>query len=128
MRLLLDTHVLLWWLMDPALLSDGARCTIEDGENIVYVSAAVAWEIAIKSALGKLRVGDLIEALDENQFLPLPITVTHALAIEKLPPHHRDPFYRMLVAQAMSADFRGRENNADFRGRENNQTPDGCQG
>jgi PIN domain nuclease of toxin-antitoxin system len=102
MRLLLDTHVLLWWLANPTLLAEGARRTIEDGKSLVYVSAAVAWEIAIKSALGKLRVGNLEEALDENQFLPLPITVTHALALQKLPLHHRDPFDRMLVAQAMS--------------------------
>lgn len=102
MSLLLDTHVLLWWLKDPALLSDGARNAIEDGENLVYVSAAVAWEIAIKRALGKLQAGNLEEAITENQFLTLPVTVAHALAVEKLPDHHRDPFDRMLVAQAMS--------------------------
>jgi PIN domain nuclease of toxin-antitoxin system len=100
MKLLLDTHVLLWWLKDPALLSDGARNAIEDGENLVYVSAAVAWEIGIKRALGKLQAGDLEEALKENQFLALPVTISHALAVEKLPNHHRDPFDRMLVAQA----------------------------
>ncbi len=102
MSLLLDTHVLLWWLKDPALLSEGARNAIEDGENLVYVSAAVAWEIAIKRALGKLQAGNLEEAITENQFLTLPVTVSHALAVEKLPDHHRDPFDRMLVAQAMS--------------------------
>ncbi len=100
MKLLLDTHVLLWWLQDPALLSERARDAIEDGENLVFVSAAVAWEIGIKRALGKLQAGDLEEAIRENRFLPLPVTVAHALAVEKLPTHHRDPFDRMLVAQA----------------------------
>lgn len=106
MTYLLDTHVLLWWLDDPALLSDAARRAISDGKNTIYVSAAVAWEIAIKQALGKLQTPDnLEEVMAANRFLPLPVTVAHALSVRKLPLHHRDPFDRMLVAQALQEGF-----------------------
>lgn len=101
MRLLLDTHVLLWWLQDPALLSPNARAAIKDGENAVYISAAVIWELVIKKSLGKLSMpNDLESVLNANYFLSLPIIASHTLAIESLPLHHRDPFDRMLVAQA----------------------------
>jgi PIN domain nuclease of toxin-antitoxin system len=102
MTLLLDTHVLLWWLCHPGQLSRHAKKAIQDGSNRVYVSAAVAWEIAIKKSLGKLSVpDDLEEMMDANRFITLPITIPHALAVLTLPDHHRDPFDRMLVAQAM---------------------------
>jgi PIN domain nuclease of toxin-antitoxin system len=102
MKLLLDTHALLWWLEDPHLLSKEARNAVRNGKNAVYVSAAVAWEIVIKKGLGKLEVPDnLEETLAQNRFLALPILVSHALAVEKLPLHHRDPFDRMLIAQAV---------------------------
>jgi len=98
----LDTHALLWWLEDPQLLSKAAREAIGDGKNTVYVSAAVAWEIAIKKAIGKLDApDDLASALAANRFLPLPITVSHALAVASLPPIHGDPFDRLLIAQAL---------------------------
>lgn len=101
MNLLLDTHVLLWWLDDPKRLSEAARDKIRDDANIVYVSAAMVWEIIIKQALGKLDAPDnLEEVLRECRFTPLPITVAHAMAVGSLPMHHRDPFDRMLVAQA----------------------------
>jgi len=101
MTLLLDTHALLWWLEDPNQLSESAREAIADWKNTVYVSAAVVWEIAIKKALGKLQAPDDLEAaMAVNRFLPLPITVPHALAVRSLPGIHRDPFDRMLVAQA----------------------------
>ena len=101
MNLLLDTHVLLWWLDDPALLSVKARAAIADGSNTVYVSAAAAWEIAIKRALGRLDApDDLEEMMAEERFLPLPIRVRHALAVASLPPIHLDPFDRIQVAQA----------------------------
>jgi len=101
MNLLLDTHVLLWWLDDPARLSEAARAAIRDGANVVYVSAATAWEIVIKKTLGKLDAPDnLDEVLRDCRFTPLPIRVAHALAVQSLPMHHRDPFDRMLVAQA----------------------------
>ncbi len=102
MRYLLDTHVLLWWLDDPALLSAAARSEIGDGKNSIYVSEAVAWEIAIKKALGKLQAHDDLEAaLTANCFTALPVTISHAVGVGTLPPHHRDPFDRLLVVQAM---------------------------
>ncbi len=101
MNLLVDTHVLLWWLDDPTRLSEAAGAAIRDGANVVFVSAATAWEIVIKKTLGKLDVPDnLDEVLRECRFTPLPITIAHALAVLSLPMHHRDPFDRMLVAQA----------------------------
>lgn len=107
MTLSLDTHVFLWWLEDPQLLSKAARKAIRDGKNTVYVSAAVVWEIAIKRALGKLDAPDDIEAaMTANRFLPLPVTVPHALATRSLPPHHRDPFDRLLIAQASHEGFK----------------------
>jgi PIN domain nuclease of toxin-antitoxin system len=106
MTLLLDTHTFLWWLDDPALLAESARKAIADGKNLVYVSAAVAWEIAIKRSLGKLNAPeDLEAAMAANRFLPLPVTVPHALAVASLPDHHRDPFDRLLIAQARHEGF-----------------------
>lgn len=107
MTLLLDTHVLLWWLADPKRLSRAARKAIQDGANPVSISAAVAWEIAIKKALGRLDApDDLEEIMEANRFIPLPITVAHALAIQSLPDHHRDPFDRILIAQALHEGLR----------------------
>ena len=101
MNLLLDTHVLLWWLDDPGLLAEKARNAIAQGDNMVFVSAAVAWEIAIKKALGKLEApDDLQEAMAAERFLPLPITIPHALAVTSLPAIHQDPFDRIQIAQA----------------------------
>jgi PIN domain nuclease of toxin-antitoxin system len=106
-RLSLDTHTFLWWLDDPKLLSQAARRAIRDGRNTVYVSAAAVWEIAIKRSLGKLDApNDLEAAMVANRFLPLPVTVAHALAVEVLPDHHRDPFDRLLIAQARHEGFR----------------------
>ncbi len=106
MNLLLDTHVLLWWLDDPAQLSEAARAAIRDEGNVVYVSAATAWEIVIKKALGKLDApGNLDEVLRDCRFTPLPITIAHTLALQPLPMHHRDPFDRMLVAQARAEEM-----------------------
>src|SRR3954447_2242696 len=107
MTLLLDTHVFLWWLENPALLSKAASKTIGDGKNTVYVSAAVAWEISIKKALGKLDAPDDIEAaMAANRFLPLPVTIPHTLAVQLLPDIHRDPFDRLLIAQAKHEEFK----------------------
>ncbi len=101
MNLLLDTHVLLWWLDEPSTLSEDARLAIADGKNTVFVSAANAWEITIKKALGKLNAPDnLEEVIAENRFSPLPITIAHALAVSQLPHYHNDPFDRILAAQA----------------------------
>ena len=103
MRLLLDTHVLLWWLADDPSLSRSARDAIADSTTDVIVSAASVWEIAIKRALGKLEApDDLLDAMKASDFDSLPITADHALAAGALPPHHTDPFDRMIVAQAQS--------------------------
>jgi PIN domain nuclease of toxin-antitoxin system len=99
--LLLDTHILLWWLASSRSLSKMAHDLIADGAQRIVVSAATAWEMAIKKAAGKLEApGDLEAALHANRFEMLPITVRHATAAGELPPHHADPFDRMLVAQA----------------------------
>lgn len=102
MNLLLDTHVFLWAVDNSPELSSAARAAIVDGGNVVFVSAATAWEIAIKRAIGKLTTpeGDYLEELSVHRFTPLSITTEHALAVEKLPAHHKDPFDRMLIAQA----------------------------
>lgn len=103
MKILLDTHVLLWWLADDPLLSRKARSLIIDKKNIVFISAATTWEMMIKKALGKLEApDDIVEMIKDNQFKDLPITLAHTVAIRDLPKHHHDPFDRMLVAQAKS--------------------------
>lgn len=103
MNLLLDTHALLWWLEDNPMLSIEAREAIADGRNIVFVSAVVIWEIRIKQALGKLQLpSNFREVLSSQAFDELPLTVDHAHRLAELPPLHRDPFDRMLVAQAMA--------------------------
>lgn len=107
MTLLLDTHVFLWWLDDPSLLSKPARKAIGDGKNTVYASAAVVWEISIKKALGKLDAPDDIEAaMKANRFLPLAVTIPHALAVQSLHDIHRDPFDRLLISQAKHEGFK----------------------
>ena len=101
MNLLLDTHVLLWWLDDNPVLSKKAREAISDWNNIVFVSAAVIWEIRIKQALGKLTIPtNFRKVLAQQPFEMLDITIDHADAIKDLPFHHRDLFDRLLVAQA----------------------------
>lgn len=99
--LLLDTHVLLWWLSDDERLPERMRAAVADGENEVFVSAASAWEMSIKAALGKLTVPDgLREELERQGFTELPVTVADGLAAGALPRHHDDPFDRMIIAQA----------------------------
>ena len=95
--------MLLWWLADDRALSTTARDAIADGANEVVVSAATAWEIAIKRALGKLDApDDLAGVVGENDFRALPIDFSHAAVAGALPPHHHDPFDRLLVAQAQN--------------------------
>ena len=100
-RLLLDTHVLLWALDDDEGMDTAARDAIVDPRNDVFVSAASIWEISIKRSLGKLQAPDqLVSAVGESGFRELPVTFVHADQAGSLPPLHRDPFDRMLVAQA----------------------------
>lgn len=103
MRVLLDTHILLWTLNDDPRLSGKARKVIENAAEI-YVSAATFWEMAIKVGLGKLKVDldDIREHCLESGFVELPITSEHAIAVKDLEHHHKDPFDRLLVATAIS--------------------------
>ena len=102
MNLLLDTHTLIWVFDGSSKLSEEARVAIEDGRNLVYVSAVTAWEIAIKKSIGKLRLnGDYLNGLKQYRFIPLNITTEHSLEVEFLPKYHKDPFDRMLIAQAI---------------------------
>ena len=101
MRLLLDTHALLWTLDDPSKLRAGAREAIRDPDSQVLVSAATAWELAIKAAAGRLELPESLErGLEAQGFSPLAISAAHAVVAGGLPLHHTDPFDRMLVAQA----------------------------
>ena len=104
MRLLLDTHVLLWWIEGDPRISDRSHALISDAGNTVSVSVASVWEIAIKAGLGQLEVpsnlhGYLRRQLARNEFKLLPVLFEHAVAVRDLPLHHRDPFDRLLIAQ-----------------------------
>lgn len=102
MKFLLDTHILLWWLGDEPNLSPQIRAVISNPENTIFVSAATVWEMSIKKSLGKLSVpNNLLEKLKDNNFIVLDITAEHGLRVTDLPLHHKDPFDRMLIAQAM---------------------------
>ena len=110
MRALLDTHALLWWFSDDPALTRPARKIIGDTKNTVVVSAASAWEIATKVRLGKLPTGaglaaDFTGYIERENFQLLPISVEHALRAGLLPGSHRDPFDRMLIAQAQAENL-----------------------
>lgn len=112
MRLLLDTHIAIWSLTDPEMLSPQVRGLLADPGNEVFVSAASIWEIAIKHALGK-RAGappfgalEAIRVFDEVGYDMLAISPEHAAAVETLPAHHADPFDRLLIAQALIEPMR----------------------
>ena len=104
MKLLLDTHILLNWLNDDKKLSEHARRLISNPANDIFVSHVSLWEIQIKNMTGKLNanIETLIRQLYENNFQEFPMHTDHILALAKLPPHHQDPFDRMLVSQAIS--------------------------
>ncbi len=106
MRLLLDTHLLLWAAAEPARLTAEARALLEQPANTLIFSAASFWEIAIKRSLGRddFRVDPrrLRRGLVENGYEELPVTADHALALDQLPPIHKDPFDRLLIAQALT--------------------------
>ena len=110
MRLLLDTHAFIWWMTTDERLSQLARRTIADEANVIVVSAVSAWEITTKHRLGKLPGADEIApdiagAIADQDFEELPITVADATRAGALPGHHRDPFDRMLIAQALSRNL-----------------------
>lgn len=105
MRVLVDTHCWLWALARPEALNPEAAALLGDGDTEVVISAASVWEIAIKSALGKLRVSttdndSLFDILERQPVTRLPILHSHARHVAALPPHHGDPFDRILIAQA----------------------------
>jgi PIN domain nuclease of toxin-antitoxin system len=104
MKLLLDTHVFIWWDSDPARLSAPALAALRDPANEVWLSVASVWEMAIKAQLGKLTLrlplADIVRRQQGNGLQVLPVTLAHALAVEGLPALHKDPFDRMLIAQA----------------------------
>jgi PIN domain nuclease of toxin-antitoxin system len=109
MRVLLDTHALVWWVEGREKLSAAARERIEDSDNAVFVSAASAWELAIKMRLGKFKSRELSERLDEHiveeGFEALSISIEHALRAGAFDSPHKDPFDRMLIAQAQVEDL-----------------------
>jgi len=106
LNLLLDTHVLIWTFTDDPSLSQSARDAIIDPGNLVFASAASVWEIAIKRAIGKLRVPDDVNnQIEAHRFEPLAMTTSHAWTAGNLPPHHQDPFDRMLIGQAIEEDL-----------------------
>ncbi len=109
MSYLADTHVLIWANQEPARLSAKIRPLLEDAETPVFFSIASIWEIAIKVNLGKLRldatVREFVQAQVRNGFQILPIDVRHAARVAELPLHHRDPFDRLLIAQALENDL-----------------------
>ncbi len=110
MRALLDTHAFLWWISDDRRLSDRAREIIADGRNELFFSAASGWEISIKAGLGRLEVPEdlprfIADQLSRNAIQVLSIHLSHALHTRVLPDHHRDPFDRILVSQAILEDI-----------------------
>ena len=109
MKLLLDTHAFVWWFNDPGKLSSKASALLTSSRNSVLVSAAVAWELAIKVNLGKIDalplITDLASYTAEEGFVELPISIDQAVRAGLLPRHHRDPFDRLLVAQAQDLNL-----------------------
>ena len=108
MKLLLDTHIFIWWLNAPEKLNLEELEFIKNTDHTVFISVASIWEISIKKSIGKLIVSNncnILDAITENYFLPLPINAKHAQFVETLPQHHDDPFDRMLISQAISHDL-----------------------
>ena len=109
MRLLLDTNALLWWFQEHPSLSSKARRVLSSTSNEIFVSTAVGWELSIKSSSGKLEIDGLLDGFErkvqEQGMTTLPITMNHAIRAGRLPVYHKDPFDRMLVAQAQLEDF-----------------------
>ena len=107
MKLLLDTHILLWWMSDDAALPENARNLIRDPENAIFVSPVTLCEVWLKVSIGKLRLGPKFEEkLAAEGFQNLPLTWDAAREVARLEWHHRDPFDRMLIAQAVTSGVR----------------------
>jgi PIN domain nuclease of toxin-antitoxin system len=106
MNLLIDTHIILWWLDDSPRLKAEYRKILTDTDNLCYVSAATIWEISIKTKLGKLDIPDnYLDTLKDEGFQELPVKWSHSRYVNYLPLIHRDPFDRLLVAQAKVEDL-----------------------
>mgnify|MGYP001552785640 CR=1 FL=1 len=110
MKILLDTQCWLWWIAVPERLSQSARRRIADKRNIVYLSAASSWEIAIKYSIGKLPLPEppmqfIPKRLARDAITALPIEIIHTLYVSELPPHHKDPFDRILISQSIKEDI-----------------------
>jgi len=110
MRLLLDTHIFIWWADQPERLSPAALSALEDEANELLLSVASVWEMQIKIQLGKLKLSlplkDLIKNQQETNNLTVsPVALTHVLALDALPFHHKDPFDRLLIAQSIEEDL-----------------------
>ncbi|HKT25583.1 MAG TPA: type II toxin-antitoxin system VapC family toxin [Terriglobales bacterium] len=109
MKYLLDSHVVLWWLENDPALSSRALRLISSGENEIFISTVTAWELAIKNHSGKLEIEKLLDGLEskliEEGFFTMTISMRHALRAGALPSHHKDPFDRMLIAQAQAEDL-----------------------
>jgi PIN domain nuclease of toxin-antitoxin system len=110
MRVLLDTHAFLWWILDHGDLSRRARETIASKANECFLSAASCWEMAVNVSIGKLQLEGTVDRfvphhLAVNGFRDLPIEIRHAAGVARLPFHHRDPFDRLLVSQALAEDL-----------------------
>jgi PIN domain nuclease of toxin-antitoxin system len=107
-KVLLDTHVLIWWMEDAGRLSKQAAKTIRNPENQILISAVIGWELAIKVRIGKMKPRSILDGLDRvldrESFSELPITLDMAVRAGLLPLHHRDPFDRLLVAQGQLLD------------------------
>ena len=110
MKLLLDTHIFIWWADQPEKLSTAALSALEDEANELLLSVASVWEMQIKIQLGKLKLSlplkELIKSQQEtNELTVLPVELTHVLALDALPLHHKDPFDRLLIAQSTEEDL-----------------------
>ena len=107
MRLLLDTHIYLWWVQGYRQLSNSTRSLISDATE-VYVSSVSIWEISIKTKLGKLtaEIGELVDAIEGSGFLELPLLTKHVTELQNLPNLHKDPFDRILIAQTIAEPLR----------------------
>lgn len=109
MKLLLDTHTFIWWASAPEKLSERALLACQNRDNELVLSVGSVWEMQIKLQLGKLKLRSALDSLIEtqqraNELQILPVELRHVLALSDLPPHHKDPFDRLLIAQAISED------------------------